>query len=59
MQPGAVIRDQQNLDDFKEFEAGCKNGKYKPGEFIDFLAEKYGWDEGEKLMDQEEPEQPS
>jgi Protein of unknown function (DUF4238) len=59
MQPGAVIRDQQNVDDFKEFEADCKKGKYKPSEFIDFLAEKYGWDADEKLMDQEQPEQPS
>jgi len=42
-QPAVVVRNRQSVDDFQDFDDACKQKRYEGGQFIDFLADKYGW----------------
>ncbi len=42
MQPAAVVRNQEMVNDHREFMTKVKNNEYEPSEFFKFIANKYG-----------------
>jgi hypothetical protein len=49
LKPMAVVRDEQLCRDQGEFRKLLDEGKYGPGDFMDFMAEKYGLEKGEPV----------
>jgi hypothetical protein len=41
-QPVAVPRDKRLVDDWKEFDKACEEGKYTPSEYVRYMFDKYG-----------------
>lgn len=44
MQPIVVVRNDQVIDDLREFREIARSGKYSSGDFSKFLKDKYGFD---------------
>jgi hypothetical protein len=37
-----VPRDKRLVDDWKEFDKACEEGKYTPSEYVRYMFDKYG-----------------